>query len=69
MMHEIDLFGVFLPDLLVWIVVAFLLNIPLRHILSGLGVYRLVWHRPLFDTAIYILVLGGIIAAARGFQA
>jgi hypothetical protein len=67
MIHEIDLFGVFLPDLLVWIVVAFFLNIPLRHLLSWLGVYRLVWHRPLFDTAVYILLLGGTVATARGF--
>ncbi|WP_131114288.1 DUF1656 domain-containing protein [Lichenihabitans psoromatis] len=65
MIHEIDLYGVFLPDLLVWIVLAFLVSLPLRWLLSAIGFYRLVWHRALFDTALLVLILGGIVAAAQ----
>lgn len=68
MNRELDVFGVFLPDLLVWIVVAFFLGMFVRRVLSELGVYRLVWHRPLFDAAVYVLLLGGVVALARGLQ-
>ena len=66
MIHEIDLFGVFVPDLLVWIVLAYGLAIVSRRILGRIGFYRLVWHRPLFDTAVYMLLLGGTVSLARG---
>jgi hypothetical protein len=68
MNREIDIFGVFLPDLLVWIVVAFFLGVLVRRVLSEIGFYRLVWHRPLFDTAVYVLLLGGVVSLARGLQ-
>ena len=43
-----------MPDLLVWCVLAFLIGVPVRRLLAWLGIYRLVWHRPLFDTALYV---------------
>ncbi len=66
MIHEVDLFGVFVPDLLVWVVLAYGLAIVSRRILGRIGFYRLVWHRPLFDTAVYLLILGGTVSLARG---
>ena len=68
MNRELDIFGVFVPDLLVWTVVAFFLGVLVRRVLSEIGFYRLVWHRPLFDTAVYVLLLGGVVALARGLQ-
>lgn len=65
MTHEIDLYGVFVPDLLVWVVVAFLLNVVLRRLLALAGFYRLVWHRALFDVALFVLVLGGVVAVSH----
>ncbi|RYC29917.1 DUF1656 domain-containing protein [Lichenibacterium minor] len=67
MTHEIDLYGVFVPDLLVWALVAYGLAVPVRRIFGRLGLYRLVWHRALFDAAVYVLLLGGTAALARGF--
>ena len=67
MTHEIDLYGVFVPDLLVWALVAYGLAVPVRRGLGRLGFYRLVWHRALFDAAVYVLLLGGTAALARGF--
>ena len=66
MIHEIDLFGVFVPDLLVWVVLAYGLAMLSRRILGRIGFYRLVWHRPLFDAAVYMLILGGTVSLARG---
>jgi hypothetical protein len=67
MTHEIDVYGVFLPDLLVWFVVALLLSVPVRRLLGAIGFYRLVWHRALFDLALLVLILGGVVAASQRF--
>ena len=60
MRPELDLYGVFIPTLAAIAVVAFFLNSILRRILAFIGFYRLVWHRPLFDTAMYFCLLGAI---------
>ncbi|MDS9470184.1 DUF1656 domain-containing protein [Paracoccus sp. MBLB3053] len=58
MMHQIDLYGVFIPTLAVLALGAALVHFPLRRALTKLGFYRFVWHRPLFDLALYICILG-----------
>jgi hypothetical protein len=60
MRPELDLYGVFIPTLAAIAVAAFFLNSILRRILAFIGFYRLVWHRPLFDTAMYFCLLGAI---------
>jgi hypothetical protein len=65
MMEEIDLYGVFIPSLLVWMVFAFVALLLLRRVLTALGVYTYVWHRPLFDIALYVITVGVVIATAR----
>lgn len=64
MIGELDLYGVFIPPLLLWVVVALPLTAVLRWILRWAGFYRLVWHRPLFDFALLVIVLGVIVAAS-----
>ena len=58
MIGEIDIFGVFVPAVLVLMLVAYLLNIVIRAVLTRVGFYRFVWHRSIFDLGIYVLVLG-----------
>jgi hypothetical protein len=53
-----DLYGVFLPTLLVLLLGAYVLKSLLRVLLTRLGFYRFVWHPPLFNLALYILILG-----------
>lgn len=65
MMGEIDLYGVFVPALALWMAVAFALGLPLRRLLSVTGFYRLVWHRPLLDVALYVALLGGVVTLAH----
>jgi hypothetical protein len=70
MRSELDLFGVFVPGLLCCGVIAFILNTLLRRILGRGRFYRIVWHRSLFDLAMFIMVLGAVVwlTAAMGWQ-
>ena len=65
MIHEVSLYGVLIPDLLIWIPVAVLVGAPVRWILASVGFYHLVWHRALFDAALFVLILGGVVAVAQ----
>ncbi|MBB3541098.1 MULTISPECIES: DUF1656 domain-containing protein [unclassified Rhizobium] len=60
MRPDIDIYGVFFPTLGAIAFAAYLLNSVLRRVLASVGFYRLVWHRPLFDTAMYFCLLGAI---------
>lgn len=62
MIGEIDLYGVFVSPLLILVVLALLATAALRRLLDRAGAYRLVWHRPLFDLSLTIIVLGGLVA-------
>ncbi|MFZ6762718.1 DUF1656 domain-containing protein [Pseudoroseomonas sp. WGS1072] len=62
MIAEIDLYGIFLPALLVWALLALPASVLLRRLLRALGVYRWVWHAPLFDFALFLITLGGLVA-------
>lgn len=52
--------GFYLPPLMMWALAALLPFLVLRWLLGKTGFYRLVWHRPLFDTALYVIVLGAV---------
>lgn len=63
---EIDVYGVFVPGLLVLMLLAFAITAALRGLLVRLDFYRRVWHPPLFNAAIYVVALGAVVALARG---
>jgi hypothetical protein len=62
MIGEVDVYGVFVSPLLIWVVATLPIVALLRRLLARAGFYRLVWHRPLFDLALLIVVLGGVVA-------
>ena len=64
---EIDIFGVFVPAILVLMLVAYLINLVIRTVLARAGFYRLVWHRSIFDLGIYVLVLGLVVIVSHRF--
>ena len=68
MIGEIDIFGVFVPAVLVLMLVAYLLNIVIRAVLTRIGFYRFVWHRSIFDLGIYVLVLGAVVVLSHRFM-
>ncbi|MFM0038129.1 DUF1656 domain-containing protein [Paraburkholderia strydomiana] len=65
MIGEIDIFGVFVPAVLVLMFVAYLINLVIRTVLGRVGFYRFVWHRSIFDLGIYVLVLGLVVVVSH----
>lgn len=64
MIGEFDIYGVYFPAFAVFAAIALLLQIVvINRVLDALGFYRLVWHRALFDLAIYVILLGVVTAA------
>ncbi|CUT10110.1 bsr3854 hypothetical protein [Bradyrhizobium sp.] len=57
----IDIYGVLVPALLLWIIIAYGLSALLRRFMQRFDLYRLVWHRALFDFAIYACILGVVV--------
>jgi hypothetical protein len=68
MIGEIDIFGVFVPAVLVLMLIAYLVNLAIRTILARTGFYRFVWHRSIFDLGIYVLVLGAVVVLSHRFM-
>jgi hypothetical protein len=68
MYGEFSLYGVFIPTLIALMLAAFLLFLGLQWLLLKAGVYRHVWHPPLFNFALYVLVLGALFALMRAMQ-
>jgi hypothetical protein len=59
-MSEFDIYGIFVPGLLVFALLAAALTAALRRLLVAIGFYRLVWHPALFDVALFIVVVGAV---------
>lgn len=66
MIHEIDVYGMLMSPLMLWVNLAFMLTGLLSHVAGRLGLYRFVWHKPLFDLSLLVIVLGGIVAFVPG---
>ncbi len=62
---EFDVYGVYIPRLLVLMLFSFALMMPLRSLLSRAGAYKLIWHRSLFDLCLYVLLLGAASSVSR----
>jgi hypothetical protein len=66
---EFDIYGVYVSAFAVYAAIALLLQIAIIRLLDARGFYRLVWHRALFDLAIYVIVLGVVTAAGASILA
>jgi len=62
MIGELDIDGIFLSPVLVSAVIALFTSIAVRRLLAAVGIYRIVWHPALFDTALFV-VLWSVVAA------
>lgn len=60
MPFELDLYGVYLPGFFGLMLVAFLVTTLFHRLASRVHFYALVWHRALFNLALYVLVLGAL---------
>jgi hypothetical protein len=68
MTAELDIYGVFVPALFAWLLLAYAAYLIVRQGLARSGFYLLVWHRPLFDVALYIILLGAIVFISTWLQ-
>ena len=60
----VSLLGLHALTLLLWLVVAYGAYAAVCYALSAAGAYRFIWHRPLFDVALYVVLLGTIVFIA-----
>ncbi|KAB0482800.1 Protein of unknown function [Pseudomonas reinekei] len=65
MIGDLDISGVFLPTLLVLMGITYVLYLLVHGVLTRLQFYRLVWHRALFNVALYALLLGAVDSLSR----
>jgi Protein of unknown function (DUF1656) len=63
-MQELNFGGVFVPAALIWAAAAFVLLSLIGRVLSRTGFYGLVWHRALFDVAVFVILWSTICAFA-----
>jgi hypothetical protein len=65
MIGEIDIAGIFVSPLLLCMVIGFAARIMLSRLLDAVGFYRIVWQRPLFDTALLLILTGAAFIVLR----
>lgn len=68
MTGEIDLFGVFVSPLLLFVIVTIPLHSFARAGMHRFNLYRFFWHRSLFDLALFSLILGGVFALGQSLS-
>jgi hypothetical protein len=59
--QTVEFLGFYLPPLMLWAGAAVIPFLLLRWLFERSGFYRLVWHRSLFNLALYVLLTGGIV--------
>lgn len=59
---EIAIGGILAPGLIVSALLALVVMLVLRRLLSWIGFYGLIWRPALFNAALFVLLLGGIAA-------
>jgi protein AaeX len=63
MIKEISLGGVYLPPMVGYLLGTALIWWLLRYAIGRLGLYRFVWHPPLFNAALYVILLSAFVTA------
>jgi protein AaeX len=63
MIKEISIGGVLFAPLLGYALAAALIWYALRYLLMRSGAYRFVWHPPLFNAGLYIILLSILVVA------
>ncbi len=64
---EYSLYGIFVPSLLVFGIVASLCTVFLIRVLDRFGFYRFVAYRALVDLALYVITFGAVAFLAPHF--
>ena len=62
MWRETNVFGIFMSPLLAYMLAALLAYLCLRPVLLRLGLQRWAWNVPLAEAALYVCILGALVA-------
>jgi hypothetical protein len=57
MLKEINLDGIFVSPFALDLFIALLIFLPLRVVFDRWGMQRWVWHRPLFDVSVFVIIV------------
>lgn len=57
---EINIGGVFIPSIVIWSMIAFVIWYMIRRFLANRGFYRYLWHQSLFNISLFIILVGCI---------
>ena len=57
MLQEIDLTGIYVAPFALYIVMAGIIFVPFRFYFDRIEIQRWFWHRALFDTAAFVIIL------------
>lgn len=64
MIKEIAIGGVLFAPMMGYALAAAIVWLGLRYAIQRLNLYRFVWHPPLFNTALYVIILTAFVIAA-----
>jgi hypothetical protein len=67
MTYEIDLFGVLVPSLVLWSVLAYLLARIISRLIARAGLYRRIWHPALFDFSLFVCLVASLVFTSKEF--
>ena len=68
MIGEVNVYGLFLPPLLLLALAALVVTRLFKLVLARTAFYRVVWHPALFDFSLFILVLGALTYLTRNWS-
>ena len=57
LLKEVDLDGIFIAPFAAYLFVALVIFIPIRLLFDRYSLQRYVWHRPLFDASVSVIIL------------
>jgi hypothetical protein len=64
---EVDIFGIYVAPIAILMLMAWLLLVFIRRIAYRLGFFTYeVWHPALFNAALYLILLSGLVLALAG---
>lgn len=58
--HTVELAGLLIPAIFFWAIAAAPVYAVVAWALARRRIYRYVWHRALFDLALYVVILGAV---------
>ena len=57
MIKEINLYGIYIAPFAGYMVISMIIFLPIRYCFDRIQIQKWVWHRALFDMAVYVIIL------------